>query len=136
MKSLMHGAFIGFGIFTLCSTLAVADVHEKLEASPQVPESTIHTAKESHVDSTELHHFAASILAIRPIDKEAHQKLDSKNLTITERHQLLAQYGKKVIHVLSHHHLTPVRYERLLTKAQTDPTFAQRTAVVLKTMKG
>ncbi|MFA7496934.1 MAG: DUF4168 domain-containing protein [Acidithiobacillus sp.] len=134
MKSLMHGIFVGLGVFTVCSPLAVAEVHEIPKASPQASEPKIHIPKKPHVGASELHHFAAAIVAIHPIDEKAHQQLESKKLTMNERHHLLAHYGRKVIHILSHHHLTPVRYETLLTKAQTDPAFAQRTASVIKKM--
>ncbi|WP_353850891.1 DUF4168 domain-containing protein [Acidithiobacillus sp.] len=54
--------------------------------------------------------------------------------TLTQHRRLVAKYGTKIRHVLVQNHLTPVRYEMLLKKAQTDPMFAQRTETVMKSM--
>lgn len=147
MKHIARNLLLGLGVFSLGSTLALADMGPPMSSAQQpvgtatqpgqsaaAPMMPVQPAQSLHVGPTELHHFASAIVAIRPIDKKVHQEMSTKKMTMTQHRRLLAKYGTKIRHVLVQNHLTPVRYEMLLKKAQTDPMFAQRTETVMKSI--
>jgi hypothetical protein len=148
MKHIARNLLLGLGIFSLGSTLALADMGPTMSSAQQpvgtatqpggqsaaAPMMPVQPTQNPHVGPTELRHFASAIVAIQPIDKKVHQEMSTKKLTMTQHRRLLAKYGKKIRRVLVQNHLTPVRYEMLLKKAQTDPMFARRTEAVMKSM--
>jgi len=87
-----------------------------------------------HVSRQKLENFAAAIKAIQPIDQRARQVLSDKSLSDSARKAKLTSYDKKIVTILQRHHLSPVDYETLLRKAQTDPSFAKRTEAALRSM--
>ena len=144
MYHIARNLLLGFGIFGLGSTLALADMGSPMGPVPQSAGTRAQSgqgttapmmpAQGPHVGHQELHHFASAIVAIRPIDKKVRQAMSTKKMTVAQHHQMLVKYGTQIKHVLVQNHLTPVKYEMLLKKAQTDPAFAQRTEAVMKTM--
>ena len=147
MYHIARNLLLGFGVFGLGSTLALADMGSPMGPVPQsagttaqsgqgtaVPMMPAQPTQGPHVGHKELHHFASAIVAIRPIDKKVRQAMSTKKMTVAQHHQMLVKYGTQIKHVLVQNHLTPVKYEMLLKKAQTDPAFAQRTEAVMKTM--
>ncbi|WP_291511841.1 DUF4168 domain-containing protein [Acidithiobacillus sp.] len=87
-----------------------------------------------HVSHRKLHDFAAAIKDIQPIDQKAHKVLTDKSLSENARKAKLTSYDQEIVTILHRHHLSPVDYETLLRKAQTDPNFAKRTEAALRSM--
>lgn len=87
-----------------------------------------------HVGHQKLQNFAAAIKDIQPIDQKAHRVLADKSLSDGARKAKLTGYDKEIVTILHRHHLSPVDYEMLLRKAQTDPNFAKRTEAALRAM--
>ncbi len=147
MKHIARNLLLGLGVFSLGSTLALADMEPPMSSAQQpagtatqpgqgapMPMMPVQPTQSLHVGPTELRHFASVIVAIRPIDKKVHQEISTKKITAAQHHQMIVKYGTKIKQILVQNHLTPVKYEMLLKKAQTDPAFAQRTETVIKTM--
>lgn len=147
MYHILRNMLLGLGVFIFGSTLALADMGSSVGPVSQpagttaqpgqgttAPMMPAQPAQGPHVGHKELHRFASAVVAIRPIDKKVHQEMSTRKMTVAQRHQMLVKYGTQIKHILVQNHLTPVKYEMLLKKAQTDPAFAQRTEAVMKTM--
>ncbi|MGE0049849.1 MAG: DUF4168 domain-containing protein [Acidithiobacillus sp.] len=111
------------------STLALASTAMPAQTRPDQPMSP--SPAKLHVDQQELHHFAAAVKEIQPIDMQAHTVISNKSMSEKEKHQKLEGYDKQITAILAQHHLTPRKYEALLKKAETDPAFAKRTESAL-----
>ncbi len=147
MKHIIRNLLLGLGIFSLGSILAFANMGPPINSAQQSVGTTTPSGESApalmmpaqptqglHVGSAELRQFASVIVAIRPIDKKVHQEITTKKITAAQHHQMLVKYGTKIKQILVQNHLTPVKYEMLLRKAQTDPAFAQRTETAIKAM--
>ncbi|MDD3761564.1 MAG: DUF4168 domain-containing protein [Acidithiobacillus sp.] len=111
------------------SALALASTAMPAQTRPDQPMSP--SPARLHVDQQELHHFAAAVKEIQPIDMQAHTVISNKSMSEKEKHQKLEGYDKQITAILAQHHLTPRKYEALLKKAETDPAFAKRTESAL-----
>ena len=127
MKNKIILGAIAPAMLALGSSVALADT---AMPAPPVPQ---HSAK-MPVDQQELHHFAAAVKEIQPIDVQAHRVIASTSMSKKEKHQKLEGYNKQIAADLAQHHLTPERYEMLLQKAENDPSFAKRTESALHKM--
>ncbi|WP_308388779.1 DUF4168 domain-containing protein [Acidithiobacillus sp. AMEEHan] len=111
------------------STWALASTEMPAQTTPAEP--MVQSPVKLHVDQQELHHFAAAVKEIQPIDMQAHTVISSKSMSEKEKHQKLEGYDKQITAILAQHQLTPTKYEALLKKAETDPAFAKRTEAAL-----
>ncbi len=88
--------------------------------------------KNSHVSHKELVHFARTIRELQPINLQAHKIEMDKNISNTMKEKEMSMYGKKAVSVIKKNHLSPVAYETLVHKAETDPNFAKRAEKVIR----
>ncbi|MHB8237101.1 MAG: DUF4168 domain-containing protein [Acidithiobacillus ferrivorans] len=148
-KYLTLRILLGVGIFSCGSTLALASMGSPMATQQQpsssamqsgqgapAPKMSAQSSPGPKVGSGELHHFAAAIMAVRPINQKVRRDLATQKLTQTQHQQLIQTYTQKVKTVLMKNHLSPVAYETLMKKAQTNPAFAQRVETVIKAHSG
>ncbi|MHB1321041.1 MAG: DUF4168 domain-containing protein [Acidithiobacillus ferrivorans] len=144
-KHLTLRILLGVGIFGCGSTLALASMGSPMATQQQPSNSAMQSGQGApapqpspgpKVGSGELHHFAAAIMAVRPINQKVRRDLATQKLTPTQHQQLIQTYTQKVKTVLTKNHLSPVAYETLMKKAQTNPAFAQRVETVIKAHSG
>ena len=148
-KYLTLRILLGAGVFACGSTLALASMGSSMATQQQSSSSTMPSSQGSpapkmsaqpspgpKVGPGELHHFAAAIIAVRPINQKIRRDLATQKLTQTQHQQLIQAYTRKVKTVLTKNHLSPVAYETLMKKAQTNPAFAQRVETVIKAHGG
>lgn len=149
-KYLTLRILLGIGIFGCGSTLALASMGSPMATQQQSSSSAMPSSQGAHapnqmsaqppsgpkVGPGELHHFAAAIIAVRPINQKVRRDLATQKLTQTQHQQLIQTYTQKVKTVLTKNHLSPVAYETLMKKAQTNPAFAQRVETVIKAHSG
>ena len=121
------GVIVAATALMMASGLAMAATAEQMPAQQTTP-----AAAQVPVNAQELHHFAAAVKQIQPIDMKAHAVIENKKMSESSKKMKLAGYDKQITTVLAHHHLTPVKYETLLKKAETDPAFAKRTESALQ----
>jgi hypothetical protein len=143
MKSFVRHLVTGMSIFAIGTPFAIADVSMPInstqntqkmgsQSAASVPTMPTQSPKNMPVSHEELKHFAAALVDIHPLDEKAHAKMMAAKKDPAAQHQVMVHYSKKIEKVLEQHHLTPTRYEMLLTKAQTDPAFAKRTESAIK----
>ncbi|WCE92660.1 DUF4168 domain-containing protein [Acidithiobacillus ferriphilus] len=139
-KYLTLRILLGAGVFACGSTLALASMGSPMATQQQSSSSAMPSSQGNSpgpkVGPGELHHFAAAIIAVRPINQKIRRDLATQKLTQTQHQQLIQAYTRKVKTVLTKNHLSPVAYETLMKKAQTNPAFAQRVETVIKAHGG
>ena len=148
-KYLTLRTLLGVGIFGCGSTLALASMGSPMATQQQssssamqssqgapAPQMSVQPSSGPKVGPRELHHFAAATIAVRPINQKVRRDLATQKLTQTQHQQLIQAYTQKVKKVLTKNHLSPVAYETLMKKAQTNPAFAQRVETVIKAHSG
>ena len=147
-KHLTLRILLGVGVFGCGSTLALASMGSPMATQQQPSSPAMQSGQGTlapkmsvqppgpKVGHAELHHFAAAIISVQPINREVHRDLATQKMTQTQHQQLIKTYTQKVKTVLAKNHLSPVAYETLIKKAQTDPAFAQRVETAIKAHGG